>query len=152
MTYWPISSPSVFAATKRTDLGRPHVSNDGLERKQPGDQHAEPDIVAESHPKEKKATDNTSGVEEKEDGELSRQAAPSPPVEDDIHGTIVAIRVTRSGHLFATLTKTTLTVWQTKVPCARLFGRPSLIHPIAYRCFGFCVTLRTIRQNIRPQY
>lgn len=114
MTYWPISSPSVFAATKRTDLGRPHVSNDGLERKQPGDQHAEPDIGAESHPKEKKATDNTSGVEEKEDGELSRQAAPSPPVEDDIHGTIVAIRVTRSGHLFATLTKTTLTVWQTK--------------------------------------
>lgn len=152
MTYWPISSPSVFAATKRTDLGRPHVSNDGLERKQSGDQHAEPDSGAESHPKERNVTNNTSGVEEKEDGELSRQAAPSLPVKDDIHGAIVAIRVTRSGHLFATLTKTTLTVWQTKVPCARLFGRPSLIHPTAYRCFGFCVTLRTIRQNTRPQH
>jgi hypothetical protein len=152
MTYWPISSPSVFAATKRTDLGRPHVSNDGLERKQSGDQRAGPNNGTESQLKEEHAANNASGAEEKEGSELSREAARSQPVEDDIHGTIIAVRVTRSGHLFATLTRTTLTVWQTKVPCARLFGRHLLTCSIAYCCFGFCITLRTIYQNIWPQY
>jgi hypothetical protein len=35
-------------------------------------------------------------------------------IDDDIHGEIIAIRVTRSGHMFATLTRSTLTIWQTK--------------------------------------
>ncbi|KAI9738573.1 MAG: hypothetical protein M1834_008077 [Cirrosporium novae-zelandiae] len=36
----------------------------------------------------------------------------SPPVHDD--GTIVGLRASRSGHVFATITKTSLTVWQSR--------------------------------------
>ncbi|KAL6168639.1 WD40 repeat protein [Exserohilum turcicum] len=114
MTYWPISSPSVFAATKRTDLGRSRVSSDGVERKQLGDQDAGPDNGSAAHSEKEKAAKETRGVEENGNDQLSRAAARGQQVEDDIHGTIVAVRVTRNGHLFATLTRTTLTVWQTK--------------------------------------
>ncbi|KAI5374176.1 hypothetical protein J4E82_007172 [Alternaria postmessia] len=102
MTYWPISSPSVFAATKRTDPGRAHNSHDGAEHQQPGEQDA--DKPSQTHPGDGASAQSKSEVEDKN----------GASVEDDIHGTIIAIRVTRSGHMFATLTRTTLTVWQTK--------------------------------------
>ena len=102
MTYWPISSPSVFAATKRTDPGRAHNSHDGAEHQQLGEQDA--DKPSQTHPGDGASAQSKSEVEDKN----------GASVEDDIHGTIIAIRVTRSGHMFATLTRTTLTVWQTK--------------------------------------
>ncbi|CAN9168548.1 unnamed protein product [Alternaria alternata] len=102
MTYWPISSPSVFAATKRTDPGRAHTSHDDAEHQQPGEQDA--DKPSQTHPGDGASAQSKSEVEDKN----------GASVEDDIHGTIIAIRVTRSGHMFATLTRTTLTVWQTK--------------------------------------
>lgn len=152
MTYWPISSPSVFAATKRTDLGRSRVSSDGVERKQLGDQDAGPDNGSAAHSEKEKAAKETRGVEENGNDQLSRAAARGQQVEDDIHGTIVAVRVTRNGHLFATLTRTTLTVWQTKVSIDRVLGRHVLIDDAAYCCFGLRTPLRTIRQNIWPEY
>lgn len=115
MTYWPISSPSVFAATKTTDLARTPVSHDGTNRPSQDvqDDASETDSTADTD-------DSTStgeidrvkeGTAEKEgDIQGSEQLA-----EDDVHGEIIAIRVTRSGQLFATLTQTTLTIWQTKV-------------------------------------
>ncbi|ORY11884.1 RIC1-domain-containing protein [Clohesyomyces aquaticus] len=86
MTYWPICSPSVFAATKRTLPERLQPSDDGTHPSQeprPGAQHGE---AIEG--------DETS--------------------EDDISGDIIGIKVTRSGHMFATITRSTLTIWQTK--------------------------------------
>lgn len=124
MTYWPISSPSVFAATKRTDLGRSLVSNDGVEDKQSGDRRAGSSPGSDSQSEENRDANNASVVEEKGDGQPSHTTAPDQQrVEDDIHGTILAVRLTRSGQLFATLTRTTLTVWQTKVLRPRLLSR-----------------------------
>ncbi|KAG9186976.1 hypothetical protein G6011_10084 [Alternaria panax] len=102
MTYWPISSPSVFAATKRTDLGRAHTSHDGIDHPQSGEQCDDKELRTRSE--DGTCAQTKSGVE-------ARNGA---SIEDDIHGAIIAIRVTRSGHMFATLTRTTLTVWQTK--------------------------------------
>jgi hypothetical protein len=59
-------------------------------------------------------TQGTAEVNEEDRARPQQRRASSQLVDDDIHGDIVAVRVTRSGHLFATLTRTTLTVWQTK--------------------------------------
>lgn len=90
MTYWPISSPSIFAATKHPNPERTRVSNDGVKDSGPN-----------------RGSQSQAAVKEKE-------GASDQSIEDDIHGEIIAIRVTRSGHMFATLTRTTLTIWQTK--------------------------------------
>ncbi|KAH8727623.1 RIC1-domain-containing protein [Phaeosphaeriaceae sp. PMI808] len=97
MTYWPISSPSVFAATKHTNPEQTRLSNDGLGQ----------DEIATKEVAEVKEN-------EKEEAHPHQQLASHDLVEDDIHGEIIAIRATRSGHMFATLTATTLTIWQTK--------------------------------------
>ena len=83
MTYWPISSPSVFAATKEStpQQGTTRISHDGA------------------------AAD-----EDDSDGQSSAQHGQ----EDDMAGEVLAMEVTRSGHMFATITRSTLTIWQTK--------------------------------------
>jgi len=114
MTYWPISSPSVFAATKRTDPGRTNTSHDGVEHKQSDGAHGGSDPQSQNQSEHEASADSKSGVEEKNGAHSPQAGASVQSVEDDIHGTIIAIRVTRSGHMFATLTRTTLTIWQTK--------------------------------------
>lgn len=118
MTYWPISSPSVFAATKETRPERLHASHDGAE---PGtgqggaDDQTESSVAdseeqAESEPSETGArTIEDRPVEQQLKHKEHEQLA-----EDDISGNIVAIKVTRSGHMLATITRSTLTIWQTK--------------------------------------
>lgn len=116
MTYWPISSPSVFAATKHTNAEHAVVSHDGVEHKE-----AEDETLAH----------DTTGP--------AKSSGPQG-AEDDIHGEILAIRATRSGHMFATLTRSTLTVWQTKAwlcshahwPSADHWRSPLLSWPLFY--------------------
>ena len=116
MTYWPISSPSVFAATKNTNLERTPISHDGTGEAAQSERDGTSE--ADSTIKDEDET-STEGSEElrKEGKEQEKLQADvlEQLAEDDVHGEIVAIRVTRSGQLFATLTRTTLTVWQTKV-------------------------------------
>jgi hypothetical protein len=117
MTYWPISSPSVFAATKETRSHATPVSHDGADDAT----DATDSSVADS---EERAESERSAESEAGDGvggtRLETQLHPQKPAEgehaaeDDITGDIVAIKVTRSGHLFATITRSTLTIWQTK--------------------------------------
>jgi hypothetical protein len=92
MTYWPISSPSVFAATKQstTQQGTTRVSHDGT---------APAAAAAPAAPDE----DDSDGHSLAHHGQ-----------EDDMAGEVLAMEVTRSGHMFATITRSTLTIWQTK--------------------------------------
>jgi hypothetical protein len=109
MTYWPISSPSVFAATKHTNPERTRVSNDGVKDSGPDE---------DSHSQVEDATAQGDAVVKEKEGALNQS------IEDDIYGEIIAIRVTRSGHMFATLTRTTLTIWQTKACLSLPRNRP----------------------------
>ena len=118
MTYWPISSPSVFAATKNTTLERTPVSHDGTDEASQDGQ----DGASEAETESTNETDDTKSTEGEEEvqyegkEQIARQTSSLDQfAEDDVHGEIIAIRVTRSGQLFATLTRTTLTIWQTKV-------------------------------------
>ncbi|KAL6708423.1 WD40 repeat protein [Coniothyrium glycines] len=108
MTYWPISSSSVFAATQRTDSRRTHVSHDGVEHKRSGDDDAH--IASQNET----SVQGDRGVTGQDDVQSVRPDASAQSAEDDIHGDIIAVRITRSGHMFATLTHSTLTIWQTK--------------------------------------
>ena len=116
MTYWPISSPSVFAATKNTNLERTPVTHDGTDRasRSGRDGASEAESTDETDDDTSK-TDSDKVKEEKTEQRARQTNGPEQVAEEDVHGEIIAIRVTRSGQLFATLTQTTLTIWQTKV-------------------------------------
>lgn len=114
MTYWPISSPSVFAATKCTSSGRTHVSHDGVEHEQSSAEHVQ------TNAREETFTQKNGVVKYGAEPQESQRSTSPIASEEDIHGNIVTVRVTRNGHLFATLTRTTLTVWQTKACSLRV--------------------------------
>ncbi|KAI4700443.1 hypothetical protein J4E89_010894 [Alternaria sp. Ai002NY15] len=94
MTYWPISSPSVFAATKRTDPGRTNTSHDGVEHKQSDGAHEGSNPQSQNQFEHEASTGSKNGVEEKNGAHSPQEGASVQSVEDDIHGTIIAIRPT----------------------------------------------------------
>jgi hypothetical protein len=145
MTYWPISSPSVYAATKHSDATRAHNSHDGVKHKEPGEQHGGSNGNLRAQTEDETSTQGKSGVEEGDGGHLSQRSAPNESVEDDIHGEIIAIRVTRSSHMFATLTRTTLTIWQTKACLYACLLGLVLICNIAHCCASFRAAFRAVR-------
>ncbi|KAF2639870.1 RIC1-domain-containing protein [Massarina eburnea CBS 473.64] len=112
MTYWPISSPSVFAASKDTqgargDGERTRLSHDGLDEKS---SVADAEGRTESDVSEHDGRIAVEGRKEERGGEEPEFEL----AEDDVAGEIRAIGITRSGHMFATVTRSTLTIWQTK--------------------------------------
>ncbi|KAL1607671.1 WD40 repeat protein [Paraconiothyrium brasiliense] len=99
MTYWPISTPSVFAATKETRAQATPVSHDGADDATDSS-IADSEEQTESEISEKSETGN--GVEERDAvAQLySHRAKEGQHVaEDDITGEILAIKITRSGHI-----------------------------------------------------
>ena len=148
MTYWPISSPSVFAATKSTNVERSH---DGTDRASQNGQ----DDASEAESSEAESTDGTDDGTSATNSEVStslrteqeaqQTGAPGQFVEEDVHGEIIAIRVTRSGKLFATLTQSTLTIWQTKV-CLKFASTWDLltIYNPAHRYSSFSLALTAV--------
>ena len=68
---------------------------------------------------------------------------------------IIDLRISRSGHIFATLTLSSLTIWQTKVAVASLLTSPvwSLIHRVpAIGGLGINHPNHSQLGNPRPQY
>ena len=152
MTYWPISSPSVFAATKHTTSDRTIVSDDGIESTQ---KNGKPDTGPPAGTDDETSAQNGHEIKEIE-GEngtnILQKSASAQSIEDDLHGNIIAVRVARSGHMFATLTRSTLTIWQTKVCITCSSIDPLLILDVAYGRSSFRSALGTVIENIRPQH
>lgn len=113
MTYWPISSPSVFAATKSANVERSHDGTD--QALQNGQDDASEVESTDGTDDDTSATDSEVSTSRGTKQEAQQTGIPGQFAEEDVHGEIIAIRVTRSGQLFATLTQSTLTIWQTKV-------------------------------------
>lgn len=126
MTYWPISAPSVYAASKQkppeeclviSDDGARHLgSSSGQDVDREGFLHEKSRISSTED-----AADYTFKHEQRQTGE--EEVAPTTEEvklpdertsEEDISGEIIGIRVTRSGNMFATITRSTLTIWQIK--------------------------------------
>lgn len=154
MTYWPISSPSVFAATKSTNLERTPVSHDGAdEASQNGrDGASEAETESTNGIDDKELTGRKEGLEEElQEREARRTSSSAQFAEDDVHGEIVAIRVTRSGQLFATLTRTTLTIWQTKVGQNLFCCQTSLMNTQAYSHTSLSTAVPTVVEDLWPK-
>ena len=152
MTYWPIASPSVFAATKHTLSERTQVSHDGAPSQEgnlpehgatPGDSTQSSVADSESQAEgDEGRNNNEQPGRESDDGVLvAHPGRQEQLLDDDVAGEIIATKVTRSGHMFATITQTTLTVWQTKaglhsIRAIALLTVPSSLPLFLLLCFA----------------
>jgi hypothetical protein len=151
MTYWPISSPSVFAATKDTRTETTHTSDDGAESGTKRDDDTESSVADSEDRTESEVSEGELGVAE---GEAVDKPGTEHVAEDDISGEIRAIEVTRSGHMFATITRSTLTIWQTKVRLDSQCECPRaqiLTHYLAHRHPSIRSPLKPVLTNLWSQ-
>jgi hypothetical protein len=137
--YWPIGAPRIYAASKH-ELYPAYTttSDDGSEREstteteeddrtngtaipaRDGEEDAtsEDEINGDAHA----VSASAAGRRESDVQTLKSNGAAQQAADDDPGGEIVGLQLSRSGHMFATITKSTLTVWQTKVrPCIPTF-------------------------------
>jgi len=131
--YWPIGAPRIYAASKH-HLDRPQDEEDD-------ESEARPVIIDNIEESNGKAPDETTEVDPEEE---TRRAAPSKTrkvsrrptllknaslggaVDGEIGGEIVGMKLSRTGHLFATITSSSLSIWQTKVS----FSVPSILQSL----------------------
>lgn len=153
MTYWPISSPSVFAATKNTNLERTPISHDGIDQASQSTRDGASEAENTTDTEEDKSERGLEEVKGEGKEQTKLQASvPDQFVEDDVHGEIVAIRVARSGQLFASLTRTTLTIWQTKVGPVSICEKTPLIHCAAHCHPSLGSSLAAIVEDLRSEH
>lgn len=146
--YWPVATPRIYATTSQaSSQPRLVLSHDGVDSSSmlSLDSAAEPaepttDLSVPATPglfSSAPITPRTPAVNSVEHDSYHDVSAQSSQEHLDSPDQlvipssepIVALRVSRTGHLFATITATSLTVWQTKVrselrACARLPGWP----------------------------
>ncbi|QDS74565.1 hypothetical protein FKW77_008015 [Venturia effusa] len=126
--YWPIAAPRIYAATKhgqddelqsayedgtaiptqRNKSAEKEIDRDaGVAGGETGDEKAR--LNGNRHESARQKSEVAAGDEAAEtDGTRAEKA------EKDPGGQIVGITIARTGHMFITMTKSTLTVWQTK--------------------------------------
>ncbi|EJP63051.1 DUF1339 domain protein [Beauveria bassiana ARSEF 2860] len=112
--YWPIGTPRIFAtSSNRASGSRLFVSYDGVSGP---DEPAEPEPVQENGadvtPPWTPATPAIKSVELGDE-------PPEPATQDEqqtipLRDPVLALRVSRSGNMFAVITATSITLWQTK--------------------------------------
>ena len=113
--YWPIGTPRIFAtSSNRASESRLFVSYDGVS----GPEEAAPEPVKEEAAEDATppATPATPAIKSVEFGDAqpalpSQNADQTVPLKDPV----LALRVSRSGNMFAVITSTSITLWQTKV-------------------------------------
>jgi RAB6A-GEF complex partner protein 1 len=122
MTYWPISAPSVFAASKHglpkeciatTDDGAQKAKSSSSSREN-GNAILTQDGEEPQSPAEE-ASETQALVNGEHERNTEQRSDEEDPLESEIGGEIICLRVTRNGSMFATITRSTLTIWQTKV-------------------------------------
>ncbi|KAK3337299.1 RIC1-domain-containing protein [Cercophora scortea] len=127
--YWPIGTPRIYATLSGHPLHhtQPTVSRDGLLPPPPDhtpEQRSDtlgllplppPTPITPMTP----ATPMTPGIKSVEhdyldEGRDAYYSGPASPTRPFLKEPILALRVARSGHIFAVITSTSMTIWQTK--------------------------------------
>ncbi|KAJ3485103.1 hypothetical protein NLG97_g6889 [Lecanicillium saksenae] len=112
--YWPIGTPRIYAtSSNRASGSRLYVSYDGVS----GPNEPEPEPVKEENGEDATppATPATPAIKSVEFGDGPLE--PSTQNEDQsipLKDPVLALRVSRSGNMFAVITATSITLWQTK--------------------------------------
>jgi hypothetical protein len=133
--YWPVGGPRVYSTTRNPQNDHSvDISDDGL-----GTDRVKTELGSNGGLEEAEKREELEVVEEGvNDDELEGDTANGTigydtserPGLDKIEGRsiknaservlaekIIALRLSRSGHMFASITKSTITIWQTKVSC-----------------------------------
>ncbi|KFA47711.1 hypothetical protein S40293_08098 [Stachybotrys chartarum IBT 40293] len=130
--YWPIGTPRIYAtSSSRAPAFKLYASHDGLQSPSadsdstfasPSNLHVRsqlgPDDV-DNQPPPTPITPLTPGILSIEQDDEASEAFPEAPSASHVDKVpssdpILALRVSRAGHLFAAITSTSITVWQTK--------------------------------------
>ncbi|ATY62405.1 DUF1339 domain [Cordyceps militaris] len=115
--YWPIGTPRIYAtSSNRASGSRLYVSHDGVfGTDETAPEPAHEDNGTDATPPVTPATPATPAIKSVEVAD-----GPSEPLSQDeeptipLHDPVLALRVSRSGNMFAVITATSITLWQTK--------------------------------------
>lgn len=146
--FWPIGSPRVYATSQRQLPRERHItSNDGVNSEAPpaavnGKRHetapayadadaAQPKPLGDNAEHDAPVTQGPNGSAPQASS-TTNGAVQGTDAETDVDGEIIALRVARNGQLFATITRSTLTIWQTKVRQPREVGALKAISNLAF--------------------
>ena len=106
--YWPIGAPRIYAASKHSSIARSidsSATDDGLDTTKP--------VVKQNGSSPEFEQGRSPG-----NGNVNEKGTPSETFDSDTAAptsqNVVDIRIARGGHVFASITETSLTVWQTK--------------------------------------
>jgi hypothetical protein len=149
--YWPVGTPRIYAtssssassssSTAQSPNLNVHVSHDGLTPPALSDSRRPSSLRAVESSSSQDAlalpptplTPVTPGLRPVEhdyitDGGSSETAHGPAAVSIPLHEPVLGLRVARPGHLFAVITATSMTIWQTKVPCGYSYPCLSYSH------------------------
>jgi hypothetical protein len=131
--YWPAGGPRVYSAARDAlQQDQLEVSEDGLE-KEAGQEKLEAnggfqetetlggvegaDLIEDEQIYEKSSAESEQGNEPSRTGKAEENDKKNSYYgsEGQLAENITALRLSRSGHLFISITKSTMTIWQTKV-------------------------------------
>ena len=141
--FWPIAAPRIYAASSSSsssssanapivgDHNHDDLGDSDAKRSLSTDGDAEPSEYEDANESVSEANGAVGGDETVEERAGSEGLVPSnresrsrldangaqirSPDEERGEGAIVGLRVSRSGHIFATMTARTVTIWQTRV-------------------------------------
>ncbi|KAF2433891.1 RIC1-domain-containing protein [Tothia fuscella] len=132
--YWPIGAPRIYAASKHElSPKNASTSDDGLETNTAIEEPGEEEGIStngtvtpvQDGGDDTKSEEGVNGHEQHVSGRKNSHVLTPKSngdaqhtYDDDPGGVIVGLQVSRSGHMFATITHSTLTVWQTKPTAA----------------------------------
>jgi len=114
--YWPLGAPRSYAQQLPLELSQ--ISRDGIENSPRAAQNS--DVADEQNNNENNVNTTSQHAHSKQshqdsqaEGDINGPSNEAENTTDD--GKILSLRVSRYGHIFATITSSSLTVWQTQV-------------------------------------
>jgi hypothetical protein len=134
--YWPIGAPRIYAASSSKTRREPTIESDDDAESRETTEGSGSLLNAPSIKSDGKSEDGleppsasstppvTPGIKPVEQLDPQRRLSGRPPAPDSSISAaseqadkepLLALRVSRTGHLFAVITATSLTIWQTKV-------------------------------------
>lgn len=166
--YWPVGTPKSYATSNNIPSTSIYLSHDDspdpLAATNPGAANlASPrshDYDREEPSPNTPITPVTPAVRSVEDDELDSAARPAGPdngIPDPatrLKEPILALKISRTGHIFVVATATTIAVWQTKV-CSLGLTRRSCskpVSPAACRPSSRCSSFRDLPQHLWQEY
>lgn len=153
--YWPIGAPKVYALSKHATAAS--YSDDGLDRREEASASRAPDQGDAAEPEDAKDGNAANGSVTARSPQAAHTES-GPGHTRGVDGEIVATKPSRGGSIFATITRSTLTVWQTKPmvalaavvrsaqsmqaygPSAALLMRPDGLIVVVQTTLGFLIT------------